>query len=597
MANTYNSQLVPHLTTHLPSKRTLTISQDAFTIYHEQHDTTSSLSSALAPALPALGHALSGSIGTAISNLSIYPLDLIITRLQVQRSLRSEGKIAHESEYNGVIDAFDKIYNKEGGIKAFYTGVWQDTGKSIVDSFLFFLFYNYLRTKRLNKNGIKSTTLPALEELIVGALAGACSKFFTTPIANVVTRKQTASLISARASPSSKHVEPTVADIYNTILKEKGIQGFWSGYSASLVLTLNPSLTFFLYEFFKRTTLPRSQREHPGARTTFLMAAFAKACASTVTYPFSLAKARAQASSEPPVSASTKDELKSDVKSATEKDFSTAEREEKAKAAARKAKAAAKKNNVFTEILRIYREDGAEALYEGVYGEILKGFFSHGITMLVKESIHKLIIKTYFAILKALNKIPNPKVVVEEAKQGAENVVEKGKEVVNTAVAQGQTTLSAGYEKAGNLAESGKEVVKDLSERAGVVSSNVANVADNAKDAATSTAKSTYEQASAQASNVAEKAKEVVNNSGGVKEAAKDTAQQAKNAVTNTSSSDVKGKLDDTVQKAGEVVGGEQLKSQQAGHLLSNAQEQLGDAVIKTGKGIKGEGRGSDRKE
>lgn len=504
--------------------------------------------------------------------------------------MRSEGKVAHDAEYKGVIDAFDKIYNNEGGIRAFYTGIVQDTGKSIVDSFLFFLFYNYLRTKRLQKNGVKSTTLPALEELLVGAVAGACSKFFTTPIANIVTRKQTASLVSARASPSAKHVEPSVADIYDTILKEKGVQGFWSGYSASLVLTLNPSLTFFLYEFFKRTTLPRSQREHPGARTTFLMAAIAKSCASTVTYPFSLAKARAQASSQPPVSSSTQESLKSDVKSAADNDSSNPEREEKAKSAARKAKAAAKKNNVFTEILRIYREDGVEALYEGVYGEILKGFFSHGITMLVKEAIHKLIIKTYFAILNALNKLPNPKVVMNEAKQGAENAVEKGKEAVNTAVAQGQNTVKAGYEKAGELAESGKEAVKDWSERADVMRSNAANLADNAKDAATSTAKSTVESASTQASNIADKAKEVVdNNSGNVTQAAKDTAEQAKSALNNATSSRGKGNVDETVQKAGEAVGGEQLKSQQAGHLLSNAQEQLGNAMIKTGKEVKGE--------
>lgn len=559
MANLYNSQL------------------DAFTLYHEQHESSSPISSAIGPALPALGHALAGSVGTAISNLSIYPLDLIITRLQVQRSLRSEGKVAHEAEYKGVLDAFEKIYNNEGGVRAFYSGVAQDTGKSIVDSFLFFLFYNYLRTRRLQKNGTKSTTLPALEELLVGAVAGACSKFFTTPIANIVTRKQTASLLSARSS--TKHVEPTVADIYNTILSEKGIPGFWSGYSASLVLTLNPSLTFFLYEFFKRTTLPRSQREHPGARVTFLMAAVAKACASTVTYPFSLAKARAQASSRPPISSSTSKDLKSDLSEAAEKDTSRAERESKAKSAALKAKAAAKKNNVFSEIIRIYREDGAEALYEGVYGEILKGFFSHGITMLVKESIHKLIIKAYFAILKALNKLPRPSEVVADAKNNAEAAVEKGKEVVNSAVSHGQSTLQSGYEKAGELAESGKDAVKDLSERAGVIGSNAANVAENA----TSGAKNAVQQTSKVA---AEKAKEAVNNNSGA------VSEKAKSAVNGTGKG-VKGAVDETVQKAGEVVGGEELKSQQAGHLLSNAQEQLGDAIEKAGKGIK---EGSEKK-
>lgn len=134
----------------------------------------------LGPALPALGHALSGSTGTAISNLCIYPLDLIITRLQVQRSLRNSSA-PNSAEYKGVLDAFSQIYDKEGGVAAFYSGIVQDTGKSIADSFLFFLFYNYLRGRRLE--GRKN--LPVFEELGVGSLAGAASKFFTTPIANM----------------------------------------------------------------------------------------------------------------------------------------------------------------------------------------------------------------------------------------------------------------------------------------------------------------------------------------------------------------------------------------------------------------------------
>merc|ERR1711964_682015 len=215
---------------------------DAFSSYHKVQE--GSHSTLEGPALPALGHALAGSTGTAIANLAIYPLDLVITRLQVQRSLRKSSTTADEGEYKGVLDAFEQIYNKEGGLSAFYGGVLQDTGKSIADSFLFFLFYNYLRTNRLQKKGLNATTLPALDELGVGAFAGALSKLFTTPISNIVTRKQTASMVAARSS--SSRAEPTVADIASQIRSEKGLQGFWSGYSASLVLTLNPSITFFL---------------------------------------------------------------------------------------------------------------------------------------------------------------------------------------------------------------------------------------------------------------------------------------------------------------------------------------------------------------
>jgi hypothetical protein len=439
---------------------------------------------------------LAGSTGTAISNLTIYPLDLVITRLQVQRQLRKSSSVPDEGEYKGVLDAFSQIYNKEGGISAFYTGVLQDTGKSIADSFLFFLFYNYLRTNRLQKKGSNATTLPVLDELAVGALAGACSKFFTTPISNIVTRKQTASMLSARGS--SPATEPSVSDIANTIRTEKGIQGFWSGYSASLVLTLNPSLTFFLHEFFKRSLLPRSQRDDPGARVTFLMAAMSKAIASTITYPFSLAKARAQTSSSPPVNPDSAEKVK--------EEFSDASNRAEAKKAAVDAEKIAKKSTVFSTILRIYRTEGAAALYEGVWGEILKGFFSHGITMLVKESIHKLIIQTYYLLLKALNKYPSPTELASQAKQSVSNNIEKTGEIVK----EGYENVTS---RVGSVLDSGKENVGVTAERAGVVGSNVTEAAKTAGDYA----------------------------------------------------------------------------SKDAGHLLGNAQEQLGDKIEKIGKGLKPE--------
>jgi hypothetical protein len=391
-----------------------------------------------------LGHAIAGSTGTAISNIALYPLDLIITRLQVQRQLRKSSKTPDEGEYKGVLDAFEQIYNKEGGLSAFYTGILQDTGKSIADSFLFFLFYNYMRTHRLQKRGGKATSLPVLDELRVGALAGACSKLLTAPISNIVTRKQTARMISARSGSTS--AEPSVSDIASQIRAEKGIQGFWSGYSASLVLTLNPSITFFLYEFFKRC-LPRSRRDDPGARITFLMAAVSKAIASTITYPFSLAKARAQTSSKPPIDPSSASEVKAEVSSI----HNTSEAEK----ACKNTEKIAKRSTIFATILKIYRTEGAAALYEGVFGEILKGFFSHGITMIVKESIHKLIIQTYYLILKALNRYPSP----SEMAQQVGEVLQDGAERAGEIAKEGYENVS---ERVGDAVQGGSKITKQV---------------------------------------------------------------------------------------------------------------------------------------
>lgn len=292
----------------------------------------------------------------------------------------------HAEEYTSIRDAIHKIYTREGGLSAFYVGLLQDTSKTIADSFLFFLLYNFLRQSRLKYHKGSAKHLSAIDELGVGFLAGAFSKLCTTPIANIVTRKQSLSMISARSTKLKPH-DISVRAIAHKIKTEKGLPGFWSGYSASLVLTLNPSLTFFLFETFKRTFIPRRQRENPPPQAIFFLAAFSKAIASTITYPFSLAKARAQASST-----------------------STAENdEEKSEESLRniEAKKIRPPSNVFATICQIAQHEGVGALYEGLSGEVLKGFFSHGITMIVKESVHKLIIRLYYTILKLLKKHPS----------------------------------------------------------------------------------------------------------------------------------------------------------------------------------------------
>lgn len=190
-------------------------------------------------------------------------------------------------------------------------------------------------------------------------------------------------MTSAQSEGPSR--EPTTLQIAHDILDQKGLLGFWSGYSASLILTLNPSLTFLLFETFKRL-LPRSKRDNPPAVATFFMAAFSKACASALTYPFSLAKSRAQAGG--------KDEEEGDNKGLEEdiKDTSGG-----ALSGGRKQRAASR-STIFGTLLKIAQNEGYQGLYEGLHLEIAKGFFSHGITMIVKQAIHKLIVQAYYIL-------------------------------------------------------------------------------------------------------------------------------------------------------------------------------------------------------
>jgi len=422
---------------------------------------------------PALGHALSGSLGTAISKLLLYPLDLVITRLQVQAIFKNPDAPAdNDDDYNNLLDAATKIYNQEGGLTAFYSGVVPDVAKSVADSFLFFLAYNYFRQRRLSSRR-SPRSLPVVDEIAVGMLAGTLSKLCTTPVQNVVTRKQTASL-TARRSPFTSPPHLTLKDIALQIRDEKGWQGFWSGYSASLVLTLNPAITFLLHKILLRTLVPKTRRDDPGARLTFLIAAVSKSVASSVTYPFSLAKTRAQVSSQPPSDPSgTTSEIGEDKEVVREAEAAIVVK-------ARKAR----QRTVLATILRIAKTEGVGALYHGLGPEVLKGFFSHGLTMLMKERIHGLIVSLYYLVFKAAKRYPNPqeiraqangvfkggKTQVAEFYEGRKGEVgdalEKGREMAGNASGYAGEALANGKTQAGELLERGRDLASNASKQA-----------------------------------------------------------------------------------------------------------------------------------
>ncbi|BCR89757.1 putative mitochondrial carrier protein [Aspergillus chevalieri] len=376
------------------------------------------------PALPALGNALAGAMGSAVSNVATYPLSVIVARLQTRRQNRAnksdnnekENEDEDEEEDTSIISAAKELYQK-GGLKAFYPGLAQDTAKTVADNFLFFLAYSFFRQRRTRARfGAQrarihtSIVLPVLDELAIGILAGSFSKLFTTPLANIVTRKQTAA--------SSKKAREIAAQIRS----EKGLKGFWSGYSATLILTLNPSITFFLNEVLKYTLLQGEKRSKPSPATTFLLAALSKAAASSITYPFSMAKTRAQVSGNASVS--------------------------NKKATNEKTLLILLTPQILRNVVSIARREGPTALYSGLPGEVLKGFFSHGFTMLAKDAVYSLIVKSYYLLLLVLRKYPTPEELIERARERMEEYAE------------------VAHEGAKDFAEKAKNGAEDIAEKA-----------------------------------------------------------------------------------------------------------------------------------
>jgi hypothetical protein len=174
---------------------------------------------------------------------------------------------------------------------------------------------------------------------------------------------------------------------------------------------------------------------------TFFIAAVSKAMASTITYPFSLAKTRAQVSSQKP------SQPVGPIGSST-----------KADDAGHNSTTRARQRTVFSIILRIARSEGIWALYQGLGAEVLKGFFSHGITMLMKDQIHSVIINVYYLVLKSLKQYPSKEELARMASEQAQDAYRQGKRQVSDAYQRGVEAASDAAGKAG-------EAVMDASKR------------------------------------------------------------------------------------------------------------------------------------
>ena len=198
-----------------------------------------------------------------------------------------------------------------------------------------------------------------------------------------------------------KPKKPTTVSIIQEIYEEYGASGFWAGYKPTLLLTLNPTITFLLYELLKKG-LPKHQRGRQSKTQTFLLGALAKAVASALTYPLAVVKTRSMIKLRKKMQVIKKKKhtsTDSASSSSSDRSFnsssdSSSDGEGKSDAELKKFKLKYKtkyrkkygkfkqrgEGNIgMTAVAKeIYRTDGIKGFYVGLWVEVLKGFFANG---------------------------------------------------------------------------------------------------------------------------------------------------------------------------------------------------------------------------
>ncbi|KAJ6144185.1 Mitochondrial carrier protein [Penicillium chermesinum] len=300
------------------------------------------------------GSAVAGASGAVLANAMVYPLDLIKTKLQVQvKQVKSDQGAQEVEHFEGTLDAIKKIVEKEGA-----SGLYQGMAGSLLGvastNFAYFYWYSTVRTLYMKTS--KSSSAPSTAiELSLGAVAGALAQLFTIPVAVVTTRQQT------QPKNEKKGLIETGREV---IESEDGWTGLWRGLKASLILVVNPAITYGAYQRLKDVFFPGKNNLKPWE--AFFLGAASKALATIATQPLIVAKVGLQ--SRPPASRQGKP-FKS-----------------------------------FGEVMKyIIDNEGILSLFKGIGPQILKGLLVQGLLMMTKERMEILFI-ALFAYLTRVKK-------------------------------------------------------------------------------------------------------------------------------------------------------------------------------------------------
>jgi solute carrier family 25 (peroxisomal adenine nucleotide transporter), member 17 len=165
--------------------------------------------------------------------------------------------------------------------------------------YAYFFFYSLVRTsymKRLAARrpaGKSAAALSTAAELALGAIAGALAQIFTIPVSVIATRQQLGAPKDKGKGKAGEYgaedeqYDDSFFGVAREIIREEGITGLWLGLKPGLVLTVNPAITYGVFERIKGAVLAARERVGDpsmslGPGLSFVLGATSKSLATVV---------------------------------------------------------------------------------------------------------------------------------------------------------------------------------------------------------------------------------------------------------------------------------------------------------------------------
>lgn len=228
-------------------------------------------------------HFALGSIAGAFGAFMVYPIDLVKTRMQNQRSAR----VGHQL-YKNSIDCFQKVVRNEG-VRGLYSGVLPQLVGVAPEKAIKLTVNDLVRGKFTDKN---TGTIPFAAEMLAGGSAGACQVVFTNPLEIVKIRLQVqGEAMKAAAREGEEYTKRSAI----WIVRHLGLVGLYKGASACLLRDVPFSAIYFpAYSHLKKDFFGESPAKKLGVLQLLTAGAIAGMPAAYLTTPCDVIKTRLQ---------------------------------------------------------------------------------------------------------------------------------------------------------------------------------------------------------------------------------------------------------------------------------------------------------------
>ncbi|KAL1256029.1 hypothetical protein QQF64_014090, partial [Cirrhinus molitorella] len=215
-----------------------------------------------------------GSVAGAVGATAVYPIDLVKTRMQNQRS---SGSFVDELMYKNSFDCFKKVVRYEGFF-GLYRGLVPQLLGVAPEKAIKLTVNDFVRGKTMQKDG--SVPLPA--EILAGGCAGGSQVIFTNPLEIVKIRLQVAGEITTG---------PRVSAL--SVIRDLGFFGLYKGAKACFLRDIPFSAIYFpCYAHTKAALTDEDGRVGPGR--LLLAGALAGMPAASLVTPADVIKTRLQ---------------------------------------------------------------------------------------------------------------------------------------------------------------------------------------------------------------------------------------------------------------------------------------------------------------